>query len=65
MKAKKEKLVVTDLRHINGNEKDCFKVVKITNNIKFQIDQYLSAKEVEDEIKYNPDMNIDIIPRKK
>jgi hypothetical protein len=65
MTSKKEKIVVSDLRHINGYERDCFKVVKAVNTIKFPIGKYLSSKEVEDEIKYNSDMTVDIVPQKK
>ena len=51
MITKKEKIVVEDLRHINGISENCFKVIKAVNTIKFPVGKYLSAKEVEDEIK--------------
>jgi hypothetical protein len=65
MKSKKSKIVVTDLREINlADPKASFKVVKMTNTIEFTIDQYLSTKEVEDKIKYDPDMTVEIQKRK-
>lgn len=65
MNQKKEKMVVEDLRHINGKVESCFKVKKVTNTIDFQIDQYLSAKEVGDLIDYRPSMTVEIVPQKK
>lgn len=65
MKSKKAKMVVADLRDVNLHDpKACFKVQKLTNTIEFKIDQYLSLKEVEDKIKYDPDMTVDIVKRK-
>lgn len=60
---KKEKMVLVDLRHINGNISNCFKVIKLVNTIRFKIDEYLSASKVEEEIKYNPDITVEIIKK--
>ena len=63
MKSKKSKIVVADLRDVNP-PKACFKVLKMTNTVEFKIDQYLSLKDVEDKINYDPDMTVNIIKRK-
>jgi hypothetical protein len=60
---KKEKLVLKDLRYINGKTA-CFKVKKLTNTTRFKIDEYLNEKVVNDEILYNDDMTIEIVSNK-
>jgi hypothetical protein len=59
---KKEKLVLTDLREINGDKKG-FKVKKVTNTTRFFIGQYMSKTEVDDEIMHNAFMTVEIVAK--
>lgn len=61
MANKKEKLILIDLRYINGNIKDSFKVKKVVNTTNFRVDEYLPEKRVSDEIMYNDDMTVEIV----
>lgn len=61
---KKEKIVVEDLRHINGKLKS-FKVKKLVNTIDWKIDDYLSEDEVNNLIKYRREITVDIVKSKR
>ena len=64
MASKKEKLILIDLRNINAAyPKEQFRVKKVINTTRFKIDQYLSLKEVDDEIAYNKEMTVEIISK--
>lgn len=63
MKEKKIKIILEDLRHINGITHS-FKVKKITNSIEFKINEYLNENQVDDLIKYNADTTIEIVEKR-
>jgi hypothetical protein len=60
---KKEKMVVEDLRNVNGLDKG-FKVKKLTNTIGYTVNQYLSARDVAEIITTNNNMTVDIVEKK-
>lgn len=62
---KKEKLVLTDLRHVNFNN-SAFKVKKMINTIEYKIGDYLSTSEVTELLDTNPkarNITIEIVPK--
>ena len=64
MKAKKIKIVMEDIRYVNGDKENCFKIRKITNTIDFEIGEYLDMNQVEDLIKYNENTTIEIVGKR-
>jgi len=62
---KKEKLVLIDLRRINVyiGDPEAFKIKKAVNTIEYKIGEYLSVDTVNDLIKYQPNMTVEIIER--
>jgi hypothetical protein len=62
VKMKNKKLVVEDLRCINGDKKS-FKVKKATNTMAYHIGQYIDHLDMAYLIKNNGCMTVDIVKR--
>ena len=45
----KKNVTVEDLRRVNGDKDAAFRVVKVTNSLKFSVGQILSARELENQ----------------
>ncbi len=52
----KKKLIVEDLRSVNGNPEHSFRVKKVVNSIKFHVGEILSSYVVESLMTTDPDV---------